>query len=159
MIDVATDAHMAVCLRLELGGVGTFLEILQAEQGALVEGEMQRLEILASDKARMAEQLSALAARRNRYLTSRGFSTDTKGMAAWLAHGADAKTVSAWRVLQELTTTARQLNQTNGAIIAARLQHNQQALAALQGAAGAVSLYGPKGQTLGLRGGRALGLV
>ena len=155
MIDVATDADMATCLQLELGGVGTFLEILQAEQGALVEGEVERLEGMASDKARMAEQLSALAARRSRYLASHGFSTDIQGMAGWLAHSADAKTVSAWRVLQELTATAQQLNRTNGIIIAARLRHNQQALAALQGAAGAISLYGPNGQTLGPGGGRA----
>jgi flagella synthesis protein FlgN len=153
VIDVASDADVATCLQLELGGIGTFLEILQAEQGALVEGEMERLEVLASEKARMAEQLSALAARRNRSLASRGFSTDTPGMAGWLTHSADAKTVSAWRVLQELATTAQQLNRTNGTIIATRLKHNQQALAALQGAAGAISLYGPNGQTLGLGSG------
>lgn len=156
MIDVATDSDMAACLQLELGGIGTFLDILQAEQGALVESKLERLESLASDKARMAEQLSALAARRNRYLTSCGYTTNASGMAAWLAHSPRTNAVSAWRSLQEAIATAQQLNHTNGAIIAARLKHNRQALAALQGAAGAISLYGPNGQSLGLGGGRAI---
>ena len=55
-----------------------------------------------------------------------------------------------WSDLLRLARFAQQLNQTNGAIIATRLQNCQRAFAALQGAAGTTALYGPKGQTFGV---------
>jgi flagella synthesis protein FlgN len=83
----------------------------------------------------------------------------TAGIAGNGSARPDAKAAAAWRQLLQLAQTTRQLNQTNGVLIAARLQHNQQAFAALQSAAGVVSLYGPQGQTLGYSGGRPLGQV
>ena len=156
MNDVVTGADIATCLALELGAAGAFLEILQQEQAALVEGKIERLEALASDKTRLVAQLAELAARRNRYLASRGLGPDLKGMETSLA---DAKAAAIWRELLQLAQTVQQLNQTNGAIIDTRLQHNRQALAALLGAAGSASLYGPQGQTLGLSSGRPLAQV
>lgn len=151
-----TGADIATCLQLELAAVGAFLGILHKEQEALIENKIERLETLASDKAQMAGQLAGLAARRNRVLASRNLSPDSEGMEAWLS---DAQAAGAWRDLLGLVQAAQQLNRANGEMIAVRLQHNQQAFAALQGAAGAVSLYGPKGQTLGFSGGRALGRI
>ncbi len=156
MNDVVAVADIATCLQLELAAAGVFLEILQKEQEALIEGKIERLEALTSDKTQMVGQLAELAERRNQSLASRGLGSDSKGMEAWLA---DAKPASSWRDLLQLAQAAQQLNQTNGEMIAVRLRHNQQALAALQGAAGAASLYGPKGQTLGFGGGRPLGRV
>lgn len=156
MNDVVTGADIATCLQLELAAVGAFLEILRREQEALIEGKIEQLEVLASDKAQMAGQLAELAARRNRGLASRSLDPGRERMEACLA---DAKAAGAWRDLQGLVQAARQLNRTNGEMIEVRLQHNQQAIAALQGAAGAVSLYGPKGKTLGFSGGRPLGRV
>jgi flagella synthesis protein FlgN len=189
--DVVAGVDIAACLQLELDAARAFLGILQQEQGALVEGEIERLEALASDKMQMVGRLAELAARRNRCLASLSLDPDSKGMEAWFADcprdtlaerpvagtGAqarypqtagfagnesarpDATAAAAWRYLLQLAQTARQLNRTNGEMIAARLQHNRQAFAALQSAAGAVSLYGPQGQTLGYSGGRPLGRV
>jgi flagellar biosynthesis/type III secretory pathway chaperone len=221
--DVVAGVDIAACLQLELDAARAFLGTLQQEQGALVEGEIERLEALASDKMQMVGRLAELAARRNRCLASLSLDPDSKGMEAWFADcprdtlaerpvtgtgaqarypqttgfagnesarprdtlaerpvagtGAqarypqtagfagnesarpDATAAAAWRYLLQLAQTARQLNRTNGEMIAARLQHNRQAFAALQSAAGAVSLYGPQGQTLGYSGGRPLGRV
>jgi flagella synthesis protein FlgN len=157
--DVVTGADIATCLQLELAAVEVFLGILNKEQDALIEGKIERVEALASDKAQVAGQLAELAAQRNRGLASRNLNPDSAGMEACLA-GAGATAAGTWRDLLGLVQVAQQLNRTNGELIAVRLQHNQQALAALQGAAGAVSLYGPKGQqTLGFGGGRPLGRV
>lgn len=156
MNDVVTGADIATCLQLELAAVEVFLGILNKEQDALIEGKIERVEALASDKAQVAGQLAELAAQRNRGLASRNLNPDSEGMEACLA---DAQAAGIWRDLLGLVQVAHQLNRTNGELIAVRLQHNQQALAALQGAAGAVSLYGPKGQTLGFGGGRPLGRV
>ncbi len=152
-----SGAELAVSLQLERDAVKTFAAILQSEQEALVQGEIEPLEALASDKAQTARQLAELAERRNRHLTSRGLSPDRKGMETWLANGANAKLAAAWGDLLQQMQAAQQLNRTNGEMIAARLHHNQQALAALQQAAGAAPLYGPSGQLHAHGGGRQLG--
>lgn len=157
---MVTGAEFAANLQIERAAAKALAEILQAEQDALIEGRIERLEALAPDKAHRVRQLAELAAQRNRSLAARSLSPDIKGMQAWLAEDdAGAKAASAWRDLLQLAQTAQQLNRTNGEIIALRLKHNQQALAALQSAAGATSLYGPHGQTLGFSRGRALGQV
>lgn len=157
MNDDVSGAELAVRLQLERGAAEAFLGILEKEQETLVKGEIERLEALASDKAQMVGQLTELAERRNRYLSSVGLTADRKGMEAWLVNGSNAKLAAAWGDLLQQMQAAQQLNRTNGEIIAARLQHNQQALAALQQAAGAAPLYGPSGQLHAHGGGRLLG--
>ncbi|MDP2808775.1 MAG: flagellar export chaperone FlgN [Rhodocyclaceae bacterium] len=60
---------------------------------------------------------------------------------------------------RELAAEARSLNETNGKLIALRMQHNQQALAVLMAAADQAITYGPDGQQRGGGGGRSLGSV
>lgn len=156
MNDVVAGADFATCLQLASAAMRSFLGILHKEQEALIEGKIEQLEVLASDKAQMAGQLAELAARRNRGLVSRSLNPDREGIDACLA---DTNAAGAWRDLQGLVQAAQDLNRANGEMIEARLRHNQRALAALQGAAGVVSLYGPQGHTLGFSGGRPLGRV
>lgn len=151
-----TGAELAASLRLERDAVKAFVEILQREQNALIQGGGDDLDFLASNKAQMVKQLADFGERRSRYLASRGLARDRKGMASWLAE-AEATSTALWSDLLRLARIAQQLNQTNGAIIVTRLQNTQRAFAALQGAAGTTALYGPEGQTFGIGGGWALG--
>jgi flagella synthesis protein FlgN len=160
--DALTGTELAHSLTLERDAVNAFVAILQREQDALIQGRSEDLDSLASSKARMVKQLAEFGERRNRYLASRGLAPDSKGMDAWLAESpasAERSGASAavWSDLLRLARFAQQLNQTNGAIIATRLQNCQRAFAALQGAAGTTALYGPKGQTFGVGSRRALG--
>lgn len=159
MNGILTDVACAISLQLERDAAEALLVILQKEQQALVEGTVEHLESLASDKAQMVRQVTELTERRHRYLVFRALSPDRKGMQAWIARNADAKTAATWRDLLQLTGIAQHLNRINGGMIAVRLQRNQQAFSALQGAAGAATLYGPAGHTLGFGGGRPLGCV
>ena len=159
-------AEFAAALRLERDAVSAFVEILQREQDALIQGADEELDFLAATKERMLKELAGFAERRNHYLASRGLTQNGKGVDAWLAQGPNtasaeqpAESTSVWNDLMRLAWTARQLNQTNGAIIATRLQRTQRALEALRRAAGTVALYGPKGQTFGIGSGRALGAI
>jgi flagellar biosynthesis protein FlgN len=157
--DTLAGTELAASLQLERDAVKAFVAILQREQHALIQGEGEDLDSLASSKAQMVKQLIEFGERRNRYLASRGLAPDGKGMDAWLAEdpasaeGSGAST-AVWSDLLRLARIAQQLNQTNGAIIASRLQNCQRAFAALQRASGTIALYGPKGQTFGAGGGR-----
>lgn len=59
--------------------------------------------------------------------------------------------------LRELAAAAKMLNETNGKLIALRLQHNQQALNVLLAAADSAATYGPDGQQQSGIGSRILG--
>jgi flagella synthesis protein FlgN len=81
-------------------------------------------------------------------------------MSDWLAGhpGSDTAELSElWHELVDLAAKARGLNDSSGILITTRLRHNQAALAALQSAARAYSLYGPDGQPSAVAGTRELG--
>lgn len=155
MNNILTNAEFTASLQPEQDTVSAFIGILQKEQDALIQGEVENLDLLASIKMKMLKQLADFGERRNCYLLSQGLTPDGKGMNAWLADNAGMNAGTAWNELLRLARIAQQLNQTNGAIIMTRLQSHQSAFDALQSAAGAATLYGPKGR---LTGGRLTGI-
>tara|TARA_R110002073_G_scaffold99414_1_gene227113 strand:- start:916 stop:1401 length:486 start_codon:yes stop_codon:yes gene_type:complete len=138
-------------LKDEQAAVNAFIELLKKEENALIKVNMEDVDFLASDKVRMIEVLTNFSKQRCRHLISQGLPPDSTGMDAWLAKQTSHDDVNAiWTELLQLAQTAQQLNNTNGTIISTRLQHTQRAYAALQSAAGNISLYGPKGQAFGI---------
>ncbi len=132
-------------LLLEKGAVEAFIEILQNEQHALVQGDVNSLDFFASDKSIVVGRLTNYGQQRAKYLASLGLESNSAGMEELLTMvGVEAGAV--WAELLRLADVAQQLNQINGTVIATRLQHSQRALAALQCTSDVVSLYGPNGQ-------------
>lgn len=151
MTDIQQRKEFAANLHAELDAVKTFNEILQKEQRTLVNGDAEDLDYLASEKERLIEQLTSLNEQRNQFLSSQGLLTDAGGMKKLFStDDAYSESSKTWYELLELVAITSQLNKTNGTIINTRLQHTQRSLAALQCAAGNISLYGPKGQTFGM---------
>jgi len=144
-------AEFVANLQLEQDAIKTFIDILEKEQNALVHGNIEDLDYFASQKTHITKKLADFGNKRDQYLTAKGLSLDTKCINNLLiSENNNTATGAIWTDLLQLAKTAKQLNQTNGAIITTRLQQSQQALAALQSAAGTVSLYGPKGQTMAI---------
>lgn len=125
-----------------------FIELLKKEENALVQGKIEEIDYLASDKSRLIEKLIQLDEHRNEFLQNHGFSLERDSIAFGMSkqHSDQSKIQILWNELLELAKIAQQLNHSNGLIISTHLQHNQRAFAALHCAAGNVSLYGPKGQ-------------
>ena len=136
-------------LQLELENTRIFLALLEREQIALAEGDIDDLPLLAADKDRIVEQLINLDSQRNQYLAAFGLPQDAGGMRAWISRFNEDYSVSSnWEELLELAHRAKQINQANAAIVTSCLQHARRALCALQGAAGQVTLYNPKGMAI-----------
>lgn len=134
-------------LQVELNTIQAFNEILQKEQHALIKGNIENLDFLASEKERIIEQLTNLGEQRKQFLISLGLETDTDGMKKLFStDDSYSESNKIWDQLLALVAITSQLNETNGTIITTRLQHTQRSLTALQCAAGNISLYGPKGQ-------------
>lgn len=136
-------------LETETNVFRAFIEILKKEESALIDGKVDEMDYLTSDKSRLIEELMHLDAKRSEYLMQQGLPFEKSIVNAWLVEQCvdqpNLKTL--WDELLSLAQTAQQLNRTNGLIISNRMQHNQRAFVALHCAAGNVSLYGPQGQT------------
>lgn len=151
MAHIQPRKKLVTILQAELDTIKAFNRVLQKEQHTLVNGDIEDLDYLASEKERLIEQLTNLNEQRNQLLSSLGLLTDAEGMKKLLStDSSPSKSNKIWHDLLELVAVTNQLNKTNGTIINARLQHTQRSLAALQCAAGNISLYGSKGQTLGM---------
>lgn len=138
-------------LQAELDAIKAFNGILQKEQRTLVNGDIEDLDYLTSEKERLIEQLTNLNEQRNHFLSSHGLLADAEGMKKLFStNNSYSEPNKIWHDLLELVAVTNQLNKTNGTIINTRLQHTQRSLTALQCAAGNVALYGPKGQSLGM---------
>ena len=146
MNQLQDHAKFVADLHLEREAVKVFNTILQKEQHALIQGDIENLDFYVSDKIYIVEQLTNYDQQRKNYLVSQGFSPNSEGMDGLLAvEGIDTETKTIWAELLQLANMAQELNQINGTIITTRMQHSQRALTALQYAAGNVSMYASNG--------------
>ena len=157
----ASAAIFVAGLQDEQVALVDFTGLLQAEQDALVQGDADRLAELAADKAAKIELLTHLGELRSRHLATQNLSGSAEGMLSWLNRnpGFAAAVRKIWRELLAQAETARQINHSNGLLIASRLQQNRLKLAVLQTAAAADGVYRPDGQMRGLRSARSLSQV
>jgi flagella synthesis protein FlgN len=134
-------------LQQEQAALDQFIELLQQEQAALVAADVDKLQSLSELKQQLSEHLNTLAQQRAAQWERAGFSNDAAGTRAWLATQPPS-IVDTWNKLLSTAQTARDLNQTNGQLIQTHMQHNQEALAVLLGAANRLDVYGADGQPL-----------
>jgi flagella synthesis protein FlgN len=151
------DRLVAKLLRDETAALHEFVAVLQEEQNALASGQLDELLPLAKNKGELAGRLSALDDERLRAIGAGQGSDHAKKMTAWLESSPDPTLAAAWLALLGLAARAREINTTNGNLIAERMRHNQKALAILVAAGDTASLYGPDGQPRLGGSGRVLG--
>lgn len=137
-------------LNLERDAMRAFVALLEKEQQALLGQDAEQLLPLAEAKTQAANKLTDMANVRRQQV-------GTADTAAWITqHVPSSRTT--WEEIRTLAARAHHLNQTNGEVIQLKLRSNQQALAALLGAAkSAAGLYGRDGQPSIAVSGRTLG--
>ena len=134
-------------LEQERARVQAFLQLLEREQSALVAGDHDNLLSFTEQKAAQILELRRLSDARSRLLATHGLRADRDGMSAWIEQHADSSARRVWNEIKSLGAQVRALNEINGALVAARLKHNQAAITALQAAARTSGVYGPDGGT------------
>ncbi|MBI5438578.1 MAG: flagellar protein FlgN [Nitrosomonadales bacterium] len=134
-----------------------FINLLEQEQGLLIENNTDPLLELAEQKSAQAVSLNELAESRRSLLQKNIPAFTAETIHAWLeTHSAEGLAV--WQEIRALAGRAQQINNTNGELIQMKLRHNQKSLAVLGNAVNKANLYGPDGQTSFSPGsGRSLG--
>ena len=126
-----------------------FVDIIAAERSALISGDVDQLPAIAGEKSALATHIAVLETQRDAALGAAGFDSGRKGVNAWLAVKPAASSGSSrnvWKFYLDLAAKAKRENEINGKLIAAGLQQNQQALAALLGEKADTDTYGADGQ-------------
>jgi flagella synthesis protein FlgN len=137
-----------------------FIAVIAAERSTLISGDIDQLPAIAEEKSALATRIAGLETQRDAALGAAGFGAGRKGIDAWLAANpapASKSPRNAWKVYLDLAAEAKRENEINGKLIAAGLQQNQQALAALLGEAADAGTYGADGQRKTGPGRRPLG--
>lgn len=142
-----TDMQYTNVLEQERARVQEFLRLLEREQTALVDGDHDHLMAFTEQKAAQILELRRLSDSRSRLLAANGLRADKDGMSAWIEQHADPEARRIWDEIKTLAAQVRATNEINGALVAARLKHNQAAILALQSAAKSSGVYGPDGGT------------
>lgn len=145
---------MAGLLGEEAETLRQFIDLLRSEQSLLSQGKLDALPSVAEKKSAFAGRLGGLSRKREELLAAEACAGR---MDAWLAKPGNGGRKDAWQQVLALAAEAKNLNETNGKLIALRFQHNQQALAVLMAAANQAMTYGPDGQQRPPGGGRNLG--
>lgn len=120
---VLPERSLATVLAEEINSFGQFCLLLEQEREALARLDQNLLDDLISRKQMLCEHLACLAEERQA-LTGPDAAAGLLRVAPELA--------GEWQRLLTLARQARELNQLNGTLIEARLQHNQNAMAILQ---------------------------
>ncbi len=140
-------------MKAESNTLRTFIEVLKKEESALIEGKLEDIDYLASDKAKLIRELIQSDEHRNVFFQKTGLSLDRKNIDSWLNELAEqnsnfSEIKALWSELLDLAKTAQKFTHSNGLIVTNRLQHNLRSLAALHGAVGNAALYGPKARLI-----------
>lgn len=151
------DPQLLTALSDERDALRSFVELLQQEQGLLMENGVDELLLLAERKSADALRINELTD--NRLLRLKKFVPEPDGIHDWLERNS-AQGLEIWLEIRRLAEAAMQLNHVNGELIQMKLRYNQQSLTALTRAVNQANLYGPDGQTNFSPGsGRSLGSV
>ena len=144
-------------LTAERAALQKFIQLLEQEQGLLVENDTNRLLATAEQKSAQAVSLNELAESRRSLLQKNIPAFTAEAIHAWLKANS-AEGLAAWQEIRALAEHAQQINHTNGELIQMKLRHNQKSLAVLSNAVNKANLYGPDGQpNLSPGSGRSLG--
>lgn len=147
---------IATLLEQTVADLKRFLAVIATERRILVTGDIDQLPEIAAEKSALATRLAALETQRDAALDAAGFGARREGIDAWLAARPATSSHNVWKVYLDLAAEAKLENEINGKLIGARLQQNQQALAALLGEADTTT-YGADGQRNTASGRRPLG--
>lgn len=142
-------------LSLENTEATTLLKVLDAEQVALINADLEDLLPLSRAKELSMVKLAALVSARHAKMGESGFPFNDDGVAAWIrswsSNDKTGKTQTSanaiWGALMHTTRAAKECNRVNGLLINRHATNTNLAMQALNVSRKVNEVYGPDGQT------------
>jgi flagellar biosynthesis/type III secretory pathway chaperone len=154
--------QLATLLAAEADALARLDELLGQEHGVLGQNDVTALERTSSARQDQISSLASIEDQRRSLCRMQGFAADANGLRDLIASCDSTGNLSALlRKCAERATRCRDLNERNGAVVAARLKRVEGLLGILTGRGDEVPTYGPQGGSQGgssgTRPGRVLG--
>jgi flagellar biosynthesis protein FlgN len=152
--------HFAELIREELELLAQLHRLLEEERQVIASGDLKRLQRSTELRQQRITALADAEEQRRSLCSLHGQTADAAGIER-LLQWCDPQALLAplLRESRARATQCRDLNDRNGALVAAHLKRVDQRLRALRGRTDAAATYGPRGDLPGKRGGRVLGAV
>ena len=140
-----------ISLKAEITLINHLNEMLKNEQSALVNNDIDTVENLLDQKAKLIQNLGLSAQSRYQQLTAYGFEGNEVGMVAWLTKQVAKR--AEWSVLQHALSVSKELNRVNAMLVSKFLSRNQQSLSLLRTGGNQThsNIYGPSGHAMSQR--------
>lgn len=142
-----TDALLRLLAALQQA-LGRLLALLEQEQLALRDKNIDSMEKIAADKEAISAEVEQLEQQRQQLCEQFKIAPDHGGLTQFL-HGIPAlvarRVQERWQAISEIGAACLEQNQVNGIVVAHQQRHTQDALAILRGAVTSSELYSAKG--------------
>lgn len=136
------------------------LDCLESERAALIERDLDTLEVTTRRKFECSQQLEQLESQRGTLVESLGFNNTLDSLQRCFETLPCADRLSSlWQQVLDNTESCRASNLSNGSILESGRQHVEQALCILRGQTGTPSVYAQDGEARATLGQRELGKV
>ena len=134
----------------EKAGLEKMLELLAAEQSALLSSDLAALKSIVEDKNRTLATITELTNIRHNDMERNGYPLTKDGVTGWLAHKLGSEDNSEnlkgdWDELLKITERNKEQNRINGLLISKHAMMNNQALKSLSPDHNTTYTYGPSG--------------
>jgi flagella synthesis protein FlgN len=130
----------------ESRGLKELATLLEREHGHLEANDVEALEAAALQRQECVGRISKVDEERRALCSTKGYATDLKGIEDLIRWCDPKGTLAAgWAECSAAAARCRQLNDNNGVLVAARLQHVQARLGKLVADPGGAVTYGPRG--------------
>ena len=150
--------HLAALLAEEVAALADLEKLLQQEHEMLVANDVDALERTSQERQERVGALVRLETERQSLCRMHGYSADLSGLEQLIAWCDPAGTlVSSWSVCAEKAARCRELNDRNGALVAARMKRVESLLSVLTSRSRQVATYDSQGAFSYARTGRMLG--
>lgn len=140
-------------LEQELAAARALQAILEEEQRCLISTHIDELVSVTERKTALIAQVSGVSALRIEAFNAQGIEAGPSVQAYLLA--ISPVTLQIWKELMAVAAEAKELNSTNGLLIARQMTNGETALHILRGSASTGHFYGPDGQSMATRTGRS----
>jgi flagellar biosynthesis protein FlgN len=148
---------LASILNQEVSMLGELAGLLDREHALLVANDVETLAIVMDERQETVGKLLRNEEERRNLCRSHGRGVDAKGieqLMAWCDPKGSLK--GKWAECAKGATRCREMNDRNGALVAARMKRVESLLGVLTGQKNEVPTYGPKGAYAPVRTGRVL---
>ncbi len=137
-------SHM---LSTELQCADEMRSILEQENGALLNGEPEKILSIIEAKQVTKSKMQKLLLHRDRFLKALSLPSGNQGTQKLIDQLPGSQAEQLWKKLTIQAIQLKEINEVNGGIVNLSLKHNQLALGILTGQSPETDTYGPGGQS------------